>query len=187
MLEAVVVERVAHLAHEPLVHPRRLEVAQLLPERAVDEHLRRVEPHAPELRAERARNVERRLHGVVLEVDEHRDVHVVGGPLRELRRGEHGVAAVGRDQRVRHRADAAAAPPRRLLVGGDADRRADHPARDVGGIPVARLHAVMIVARRHEDDRLAVRRLEHAHDVRVISVRRASTPRYAVSRCAKSV
>ena len=61
VLEAVAVERVAHLAHEPLVDAGRLEVAHLLPERAVDERLRGVEPHAPQLGPERARNVERRL------------------------------------------------------------------------------------------------------------------------------
>ena len=87
-------------------------------------------------------------------------------PLGELRRCEHGVAAVRRDQRVRHGADAAAAPPRRLLVGRDADRRADHLPGDVGRVAVTRLHAMVVVARGHEDDRLAVRRLEHAHDVR---------------------
>ena len=130
VLEAVVVERVAHLAHEPLVDAGRLEVAELLPERAVDER-------SPTCRAERptaGRRARRATssavsHRVVLEVDEHRDVHVVGRPLGELRRGEHGVAAVGRDQRVRHGADAAAAPPGRLLVGRDADRRADDSGR----------------------------------------------------------
>ena len=110
------VERVAHLPDEPLVHAGRLEVAHLVEERAVDERLRRVEPHAPEPVAERVRDLERRAHRVVLEVDEHRDVHVGRRPLGELLRREHGVAAVRRDQRVRHRADAAAAPPRRLLV-----------------------------------------------------------------------
>ena len=39
-------------------------------------------------------------------------------------------------------------------------------ARDICGVAVARLHAVVVVPRRHEDDRLAVRGLEHAHDVR---------------------
>ena len=89
-----------------------------------------------------------------------------GAQSAKFRAARDGVAAVGRDQRVRHRAEAAAAPPRRLLVGRDADRRADDLARDVGRVAVARLHAVVVVAGRHEDDRLAVRRLEHVHDVR---------------------
>ena len=106
------------------------EVAQLLPERAVDERLRRVEPHAPEPRPERVRDLERRAHRVVLEVDEHRHVHVGGRPVGEVLRRRDGVAAVRRDQRVRDRAEPAAAPPRRLLVGGDADsvRRRSGPA-----------------------------------------------------------
>ena len=60
-------------------------------------------------------------HRVVLEVHEDGDVHVGIGVLGELRRGEHRVAAVGGDQRVRHGADAPSAPPRRLRVGRDAD------------------------------------------------------------------
>src|SRR6266700_134686 len=67
---------------------------------------------------------------------------------------------------MRHRADAPASPPRRLGVGGDADRRPDHLAGDVRRIAVAGLHAMVIVTRGHEDDRLAVRRLEDAHNVR---------------------
>ena len=67
---------------------------------------------------------------------------------------------------MRHGADALAAPPRRLLVRRHAHFRADDLPGDVGGVPVARLDPVMVVARRHEDDRLAVRRLEHSHDVR---------------------
>ena len=114
---------------------------------------------------ERARDLERRPHGVVLEVDEHDDVEVVRRPLGELRRREHGVAAVGGDQRVRDGADAAAAPPRRLRVGGDADLGADERPGDVRGVPVAGLDAVVVVAGRHEDDRLAGGRLEHTGDV----------------------
>src|SRR5262249_60701389 len=53
-LEAVAVERVADLPHQALVDPRRLEVAELIPERTVDERLRGVQPHAPEPRPERA-------------------------------------------------------------------------------------------------------------------------------------
>ena len=66
---------------------------------------------------------------------------------------------------MRHGADAAAAPPGRLRVGGDPDLGADHRAGDVGGVAVAGLHAVVVVARRHEDDRLAVRRLDDAGGV----------------------
>src|SRR5260221_12951977 len=42
-LEPVAVQRVAHLAHEPLVDPARVEVAQLVPERPVDELARGIE------------------------------------------------------------------------------------------------------------------------------------------------
>src|SRR5262249_48426275 len=48
----------------------------------------------------------------------------------------------------------------------DADRRAYNLARDVRGVPVASLDAMVIVSGRHEDDRLTVSRLEHARDVR---------------------
>ena len=75
------------------------------------------------------------------------------------------VAAVGGDQRVRHRADAAAAPPRGLRVGGHADR-----ARDVRGPAVAGLHEPVVVAGGEVQDRLAAGRvhdLAHvAHDQR---------------------
>ena len=64
------------------------------------------------------------------------------------------------------RADAFAAPPGCLGVRGDADRRPDDLAGHVRGVAVARLDAVMIVPGGHEDDRLAVRSLEHAHHVR---------------------
>ena len=115
---------------EPLVDAARVEVAHLVPERAVDELAGRVEPHAPEPRAERAGDLERGAHGVVLEVDQHDDVEVVRRPLGELRRSEHGVAAVRGDQRVRDGADAAAAPPGRLRVGRHPDlrRRCSAPA-----------------------------------------------------------
>ncbi len=67
---------------------------------------------------------------------------------------------------MRHGAKAAAAPPGRLCVGGDADRRAHDLPRDVRCVAVSSLDAMVVVARRHEDDRLSVRRLEHADDVR---------------------
>src|SRR5689334_6482877 len=81
--EAVPVERVAHLPDEPLVHAGGLEVAQLVEQRPVDERLRRVEPDAPQPRPERAGHLERRLDGVVLEVDQDGDVRVRRRPLRE--------------------------------------------------------------------------------------------------------
>src|SRR6266508_2760865 len=56
-LEAVSVERLAHLPYQPLVHSRGLEITELLPEGTVDEHLRRVEANAPQARAERACDV----------------------------------------------------------------------------------------------------------------------------------
>src|SRR5437764_8164407 len=151
VLEPVVVERVADLAHQALVDAGRLEVAELVPERAVDERLRRVEPHAPEPWPESAGDLECSLHGVVLEVDEYGHVEILGRPLGELRGREHGVAAVGRDQRMGDRADAFAAPPRGLRIRGDPDWDAYHLAGDVGRIAVAGLDKVMVVAGRHED------------------------------------
>ena len=74
--------------------------------------------------------------------------------------------AVGGDQRVRHRAEPAAAPPRRLLVGRDADLRAHDLPGDVRGVAVARLHAVVVVPGRHEDHRLAVRGAQDVDRVR---------------------
>src|SRR5205807_7435574 len=47
-LEAVSIERVAHVPHQAFADAGRLEVAELVPERAVDERLRRVEPDTPE-------------------------------------------------------------------------------------------------------------------------------------------
>ena len=85
------------------------------------------------------------------------DVHLGAERLDEAPRRQHRVAAVGRDQPVRHRAHPAPAPPRGLRVGRDADR-----ARDVRGVAVAGLHAVVVVARREVEDRLAARR---AHDL----------------------
>src|SRR5205823_2265812 len=156
-LEAVAIERLAHLADKPLVDAAWVEVAHLVPERAVDELARGVEPYAPEPRAQRSGDLESGLDRVVLEVDEDGDVDVGVGVLGELRRGEDRVAAVRRDQRVRDRPDASAAPPRRLRLRRDADLGADHLAGDVRRVAVAGLDTVVIVARRHEDDRLAVR------------------------------
>ena len=110
-------------------------------------------------------DLERGRHRVVGEVDEHGHVHVVPEALGELARGEHGVAPVGGDQPVRDGADAATAPPRRLRVGGDADR-----PRDVRRPAVAGLHQPVVVAGGEVEDRLAVRRLDDlahvAHDQR---------------------
>src|SRR5205814_1105408 len=56
-VEAVVVQRAAHLPHEPRVDAGRAEVAHLTPERTVDERFGGVEAHAPETRAESVRNL----------------------------------------------------------------------------------------------------------------------------------
>ena len=85
-----------------------------------------------------------------------------GAHCGELLRCEHGVAAVGGDQRVRDGADAAAAPPGGLGVGGDADLGAADRAGDVRRVAVAGLHAMVVVPGGHEDDGLAVRGAEHA-------------------------
>ena len=66
---------------------------------------------------------------------------------------------------MRDGADAAAAPPGGLRVGGDADLAAEHRAGDVRGVAVAGLHAMVVVPGGHEDDRLAVRGPEHARRV----------------------
>ena len=101
---------------------------------------------------ERVGHLQRGLDRVVLEVDQHGDVHLVGEPLGEAR------AAASRCRRRRRRSapcgtvpDAAAAPPRRLGVGGHADR-----AGHVGGPAVARLHQPVVVAGGEVEDRLAV-------------------------------
>ena len=60
-----------------------------------------------------------------------------------------------------HGPEPATSPPRRLGVRGHADLGAEHGARDVGRVAVARLHAVVVVTGRHEDDRLPVRGLEY--------------------------
>ena len=67
---------------------------------------------------------------------------------------------------MRDGSDTFPAPPGGLLVRRDADRCTDDLPRDVRRVAVARLNAVVIVARRHEDDRLALGRFQHAHDVR---------------------
>jgi len=58
-----------------------------------------------------------------------------------LRAASTVVPVVGGDQAVRHRSNAAATPPRRLRVGGYADR-----PRDVGRVAVAGLDEVVVVA-----------------------------------------
>ena len=117
----------------------------------------------------------RRAHAVVVEVDEHDHVHLRAERLDEAPRRQHRVAAVGGDQPVRHGAHAAAAPPGGLRVGRDADR-----AGDVGGVAVAGLHAVVVVARREVEDRLAARR---AHDLaHVARDQRAARERAQVDR-----
>ena len=72
-----------------------------------------------------------------------------------LRAASDGVAAVRGDQPVRDGAHALAAPPRRLGVGGHADR-----AGDVRGPAVAGLHLPVVEARGEVEDRLAAGRLD---------------------------
>ena len=141
--------------------PRGIEVSHLVPEGAVDERSGGIEANAPEALAHGPRHLQRGAHRVVLEVDEDDDVDVFRGRLGELRGREHGVPTVGGDERVRDGADAPAAPPGGLRVGGDADR-----ARDVGRVAVAGLHAVVVVPRREEEDRLPAGGLDDAADVR---------------------
>ena len=148
--EAGAVERVADVPDELRVHAARVEAAHLRPQRAVDHGVRGVEPHAPQPVAERARDGQGRGHGVVVEVDQDDDVRLVADDRREALRRLDGVAAVGRDQPVRHRAVALAAPPRGLRVRRHADG-----AGDVRRVAVAGLHAVVVVARREVHDRLA--------------------------------
>ena len=106
---------------------------------------------------------DRRPHRVVLEVDEHGDVHLLRVAPGEGGRAGHRVAAVGGDERVRHGADPAPAPPGGLRVRADADR-----ARHVGGPAVPGLHEPVVVARGEEEDLLAPRGPDHgvhvAHD-----------------------
>ena len=59
------------------------------------------------------------------------------------------IAAIGSDQTVRHGAETAIAPPRCLRVRRDTNR-----ARDVRGIAVTCLHAVVVVTRGEVHDRL---------------------------------
>ena len=105
-------------------------------------------------------DLDRRPHRVVVEVDEHRDVHLVRVAPGERPRAGHRVASVGGDERVRHRAHAAPAPPRGLGVRAHADR-----ARDVGGPAVPGLHEPVVVAGREEEDLLAPRGADHGVDV----------------------
>src|SRR5690348_11891484 len=65
---AGVVEGGADEPHEFGVHARR---ATAGPERLVHEQLRRIEPDAPEVVAERIRDLDRGASGVVVEVDKH--------------------------------------------------------------------------------------------------------------------
>src|SRR3954451_3766288 len=148
--EAVAVELLADEVDELGVHPVRGARAVPALEREVGEPVRGVQPHAPQARAERLGDLERGAHGVVLEVDEHRDVHLVAEGAAERAGGRDGVATVGGDQRVRHRADSAPTPPRRLRVRRDADR-----AGDVRRPAVAGLDEPVVVASGEVDDRLA--------------------------------
>src|SRR5438552_1730432 len=81
------------------------------------------------------------------DVADHRYVEIRRRPSSDLRRRQHRVPAVGRNQRVRHRADSLATPPRGLLVGRDADLRTDDLTGHMGRVAVARLNAVVVVPR----------------------------------------
>ncbi len=159
-LEPLVVEGAAHGADELRRDPVGAERAHVVPERAVDHGLARVETDAPEALAERPRAGEAGGDAVVVPVDQRRDVDLGVVDVGERRRRRDGVAAVRGDERVRHRADALAAPPGRLRVGAHADG-----AGDVGGVPVAGLHPVVVEARREEEDRLAARGVDDAAHV----------------------
>ena len=112
-------------------------------------------------RPERGRHVEGGADAVVVVVDQHDDVHLAGAHPRERLGSGHRVAAVRRDQPVRHRAEPATAPPGGLRVGGHADR-----AGDVGGVAVAGLDAIVVVPRREVEDRLAAGRVHDLAHVR---------------------
>ena len=150
------VEAVADLIHQPRVHPGRPELAHLVDERTVDEVFGGVEPDAPEIVAERVRDLDRGADRVVLEVHEHRDVHLFRElPCKGLCGGD-GAARVRRDQPVRHCPDASPTPPRRLGVGGHADG-----ARDVRGPAVTGLDEPVIVPGGEEEDLLVAGGLLH--------------------------
>ena len=130
----------------------------------------RVEPHAPEPRAERSRDRQRPCATQSLSKSTSTTTSISRADVSTKRRAAaHRVAAVGRDQAVGHGAEPAAAPPRGLRVGRDADG-----AGDVGGVAVAGLHAVVVVAGREVEDRLAARR---AHDLADVASRSACAAR----------
>src|SRR5947199_9847670 len=107
---------------EQWTHASRSEPLHLWNDRFVDESFGGVEADAIQSVAECPRRRERGADTVVVKVHEcdqtSRRIALVG----ELPRRENGVAVIRGDQRVRHRADAFGAPPRRLRIGGDADR-----------------------------------------------------------------
>src|SRR3989442_10926049 len=105
VLEAFVVERLAHVPDEPRVDAGRLERPHLRDHRPVHKRLGGVDPHAVQALAEGARHLERGADAVVLEIDERDQAHAVGHVLGKLLRGEHRVAPVGRDDGVWHSAD----------------------------------------------------------------------------------
>src|SRR5919204_4663447 len=150
------VKGLAHTLDEDLVDPGGTEVTHLMPQRTIDQALGGVEPDAPEVVAEGLGYLERRPHGVILEVHEHGDVHLAGEVPGERLGRFHGAAVVGGDQRMRDGADAAAAPPRCLRVRGHADG-----AGHVRCPAVAGLHEPVVVARGEEEDLFAARRLHH--------------------------
>src|SRR5437762_1241654 len=140
---------------------------QLANDRQVHQRFAGVDADAPEALSERVRDPQRGVHDVVAEIHEGRDVHVtfrrslrgeVADAIRgavdvlvELQGRDRRVAAVDRDERVRHRAQAPRAPPLALLVGGHRDR-----AADVRGVAGTGLRLVTLVARAEHDHRLPV-------------------------------
>src|SRR5207247_4214771 len=73
LFEPLGIEGPPDLPDEALVHAVRWEVAHLLPERAVDERLGRVEANAPKPGTELVPHREGRRNGAVAEVDEDAD------------------------------------------------------------------------------------------------------------------
>ena len=131
-------------------------------ERAVREPVRRVQPHAPQ-RPARARRATASAvpHGVVGEVDEHRDVHLVArsgarrpSPPPPCRRRRPRSARAGW---CRRRGRPTTTPARRS--------RRRSPPPTCAAQPSPGLHEPVVVAGGEEEDRLAARGLDHLGDV----------------------
>ena len=113
---------------EPLVDARRLEVAHLAPRASGRRATRTCRAARPRARSPSARATSSAVRTESFSKSTSTTTFMSGGAhSANFVAASDGVAAVGRDQRVRHRAEAAAAPPRRLLVGRDADLGARRP------------------------------------------------------------